>query len=206
MRNAFFVIPQHTEAGEVATSASASPQHDGNDVRSTGLSVVYEPDSEPTLDIIFVHGLQGHPFKTWALESLHQNEAVDDRQTSRNWRGRLDKFGFKRSGESTTTRKDASYVFWPRDLLPVECPGARILVFGYDTIVAKHQFAGAVNKNSIFAHSKDLVNELSRARPVERPILFVTHSLGGIIIKEVCSTRWAVLCYGESSILMVMFS
>jgi hypothetical protein len=75
-------------------------------------------------------------------------------------------------------------VFWPADLLPARCPRARILVFGYETTIAKHPFAGAVNKNSLFAHSKTLVNDLSRARPVTRPLLFVVHSLGGIVIKE----------------------
>ncbi|KAK8063178.1 hypothetical protein PG996_007830 [Apiospora saccharicola] len=30
------------------------------------MSVVFEPSSAPTVDIILVHGLQGHPFRTWA--------------------------------------------------------------------------------------------------------------------------------------------
>lgn len=34
----------------------------------TGLSVVYQPIDEPVIDIILIHGLQGHPFKTWAGE------------------------------------------------------------------------------------------------------------------------------------------
>ncbi|KAI0440025.1 hypothetical protein F4803DRAFT_529048 [Xylaria telfairii] len=43
----------------------------------------------------------------------------------------------------SATLQEAPYVFWPGDLLPLEFPRARILVFGYDTVVAKHQFAGA---------------------------------------------------------------
>ncbi|KAK8859085.1 nb-arc ankyrin domain-containing protein [Apiospora arundinis] len=35
-------------------------------VTETGMSVVYEPSGVPTVDIVFVHGLQGHPFQTWA--------------------------------------------------------------------------------------------------------------------------------------------
>lgn len=77
-----------------------------------------------------------------------------------------------------------STIFWPADLLPKECPSARILVYGYDTRVTKYM-AGATSKNTIYAHGKDFVFALSRARPLERPLILVPHSLGGIIVKEV---------------------
>lgn len=77
--------------------------------------------------------------------------------------------------------------FWPADFLPMHCPSSRIMVFGYETTVAKPQFSSPTNQNSIFAHSKALVNDLSRERPLERPLIFVAHSLGGIVIKEVCA-------------------
>lgn len=127
-----------------------------------------------------IHGLQGHPFKTWAAEVGRQNGQAESKR-----RGLLARVREFKGMRGRVTQEDQSYVFWPADLLPTELPRARVLVFGYDTVVAKHQFAGAVNKNSIFAHSKDLVNELSRTRPLGRPVMFVTHSLGGIVIKEV---------------------
>jgi hypothetical protein len=74
--------------------------------------------------------------------------------------------------------------FWPKDLLPKECPGARVLTWGYDTHVTRH-FNGATNKNGVFSHSKDLLWALRRARVAGRPIIFVVHSLGGIVVKEV---------------------
>jgi protein SERAC1 len=75
-------------------------------------------------------------------------------------------------------------VFWPGDLLPKECPDARILTWGYDTIVTKH-LTGAVNKSNVFAQGKNLLYALGRERPLDRPLIFVAHSLGGIIVKEV---------------------
>ncbi|KAI0418466.1 hypothetical protein F5X98DRAFT_338140 [Xylaria grammica] len=194
------ITHQTTKAGEAGASGPASPRDSRTSVTATGLSVVYEPNGlEPILDVIFVHGLQGHPFKTWAAEVGRQNGHGDKLSSGdkanaqaeskrRNLLVRVRKFKRMRA---RATQEDHSYVFWPADLLPMELPRARILVFGYDTVVAKHQFAGAVNKNSIFAHSKDLVNELSRTRPLGRPVMFVTHSLGGIVIKEslaICST------------------
>jgi hypothetical protein len=75
-------------------------------------------------------------------------------------------------------------VFWPVDLLPNECPNARILVFGYDSKVTKYA-AGAVNGNSILSHSKDLLFTMCRERPLDRPLICIALSLGGITIKEV---------------------
>jgi hypothetical protein len=76
------------------------------------------------------------------------------------------------------------FVYWPRDLLPTDCPKARILTWGYDTNVIKG-IAAPTNKSNIFAHAKDLLYALDRGRPQGRPLIFVAHSLGGIIVKEV---------------------
>lgn len=35
------------------------------DIQQYGLSEVYQA-SDPQVDIVFVHGLNGHPYKTWA--------------------------------------------------------------------------------------------------------------------------------------------
>lgn len=78
----------------------------------------------------------------------------------------------------------AKLVYWPRDLLPDDCPEARIITWGYDTVVT-HGYSRATSKNNIFAHAKDLLFSLNRERSQDTPIIFVAHSLGGIIVKEV---------------------
>lgn len=130
------------------------------------------------LSILFVHGLQGHPEKTWLHESdeptLHPRF-----------------LGFKtlfRSRKESTSQRNTVHrkkrrVFWPRDLLPALCPTCRIMTFGYDTMVTKAY--AAADKGNIFSHAKDLLYELDRARVQGRYTIFVAHSLGGIIVKEV---------------------
>lgn len=81
-------------------------------------------------------------------------------------------------------------VFWPGDLLPRDCSGARILTWGYDSRITRFHTA-PTNKNDIFSHAQDLLCALSAERPLNRPIIFVAHSLGGIIVKDV-STRASI--------------
>ena len=71
-------------------------------------------------------------------------------------------------------------LYWPRDALPHDCSEA---LYGYDSHVTKG-YAGC-NKSNIFAHAKDLLWALQRSKPPRRPAIFVAHSLGGLIVKEV---------------------
>lgn len=80
-------------------------------------------------------------------------------------------------------------VYWPGDLLPGHVPSARILTYGYDTHI-KHWISGPKIRNTVYdiAHDFQMSLEAYRresdgADPL-RPIMFVAHSLGGIVVKE----------------------
>jgi protein SERAC1 len=49
-------------------------------------------------------------------------------------------------------------VFWPKDLLPVDIPEARILTFGYDANIV--HFWGMPSQNRIDNHADELVASL----------------------------------------------
>ncbi|KAJ5153991.1 uncharacterized protein N7500_009430 [Penicillium coprophilum] len=77
-----------------------------------------------------------------------------------------------------------SGVFWPGDLLKEDLPQARIMTFGYNTNV--QQGYHAVNQGNIFSHARNLLYELEakRRKAPDRRLIFVAHSLGGILVKE----------------------
>jgi hypothetical protein len=75
--------------------------------------------------------------------------------------------------------------FWPRDLLSADLPQARIITWGYDAKTAK--LFDVVSVANLTSHAVKLCTELAHLRHEvkERPIFFVTHSMGGIVIKKV---------------------
>ncbi len=78
-------------------------------------------------------------------------------------------------------------VYWPADLACQTVPNSRILTYGYDTKI-RHWVAGPVSKNTVYDHAWDLLCCLEaqrrNANERQRPILFIAHSLGGIVVKE----------------------
>ncbi|KAH7375683.1 hypothetical protein B0T11DRAFT_345696 [Plectosphaerella cucumerina] len=86
-----------------------------------------------------------------------------------------------------TASTHGSDVFWPADLLRHTVPTARILTYGYDTRV-KHFFQAPVSKNTVHDHAANLLSGLEARRrtaiEISRPLLFIVHSLGGIVVKE----------------------
>jgi len=152
----------------------------------------------PSRSIVFVHGLQGHPYLTWAAtKALGTSESRlvpagkgkhgdNPSRRRRPWW----EFAWRRSwkekqGPFKTSQPPTKQVFWPSDLLPAMCPRARILMYGYDTKIAKYTMTTGTNQNTIYAHAKDLLFALSRESErvgldLCRPLIFVAHSLGGL--------------------------
>ncbi|KAL8712658.1 MAG: hypothetical protein Q9220_003190 [cf. Caloplaca sp. 1 TL-2023] len=138
-----------------------------------GLNVIHDPDDgNHSVDIIFVHGLGGTSQKTWS-----RNRDVD--------------------------------FFWPREWLPWE-PGferARILSFGYNAHFASSGRDNILNiadfaKNLLFGMKFGLDEKsqelevgkvmlklllyrfTSTADQVQAPVIFVVHSMGGLVFKK----------------------
>ncbi|WEW55150.1 hypothetical protein PRK78_000578 [Emydomyces testavorans] len=130
----------------------ASTHRERPRVREFGLSEVYTSQN-PSVDVVFVHGLNGSAYETW------------------------------------TTKKPE--VFWPADLLPrtLRNQQLRILTYGYNANVSA--FMDGASKDKIHNHAEHLAAHLFANRnlngAVERPIIFICHSLGGLVVKKCLS-------------------
>ncbi|KAK8073987.1 hypothetical protein PG994_004886 [Apiospora phragmitis] len=144
-------------------------------VQDTGFTVLHEPAGvDPIVD---------QPRHTSPNAESHRRKR--DRWSLKG--AIADTIRGKRSVSSPETltgvQTGSKAVYWPRDLLPVDCPTARIQVWGYDSVVTKGYTAA--NKSNLFSHAKSLLYALERQRRAGRPIVFVAHSLGGLLVKEV---------------------
>jgi hypothetical protein len=145
---------------------------------------------------VFVHGLKGHPRKTWGARKVVTKEREREKE-KKNQEGSKSKgkflpavFGKSKhprppvpEGESSTATDDEanenSVTFWPADLLPSVIPSTRIWTYGYDADVISGLFSGQ-HKNSVLQHGNDLMAKLER----ELRSTTVTTSITGPVWQE----------------------
>ncbi|KAM7208426.1 sesB-related regulatory, partial [Rhypophila decipiens] len=97
--------------------------------------------------------------------------------------------GLTGNRDNTWTARDSTEP-WPRTLLPSVLTTARVLTFGYDAYVA--DWRGVVSQNRIANHAWNLLSSLASYREHDdtnkRPIIFVCHSLGGLVCEDALVT------------------
>lgn len=156
--------------------SATSSGRPGSRVREDDLTVLYTPPSGAILaDIIFVHGLQGHARRTWEFNGDSGGKP---------WF--LDLLSRKRKGEEMDDNSPS--LFWPEALLPDDYQNLRVLTYGYDSHVS-HYFKGPASKLNLSQLAEGLLNRVAGEREcsncADRPIIFVAHSLGGLLVKEI---------------------
>ncbi|XP_022845151.1 uncharacterized protein LOC111368152 isoform X1 [Olea europaea var. sylvestris] len=115
----------------------------------------------PPLDVVFVHGLRGGPFKTWRLS--------EDKSSTKS--GLVEKIDEEAGKQGT---------FWPGEWLSADFPHARLFSLKYKTNLT--QWSGA--SLPLQEVSSMLLEKLVAAGIGDRPVVFVTHSMGGLVVKQ----------------------
>ncbi|KAF7506253.1 hypothetical protein GJ744_012061 [Endocarpon pusillum] len=150
------------------------------------------------LNVVFVHGLRGHPRGTWETTAgagaSGSNGGSNSTKKSKGLRSLFKRRGDRSLPADTEQAQDrcsspapsspsASTVFWPEEYLAQDIPQALMWTYGYNADVIGGLFQ-ANNKNSISQHGRDLSVRLEREIDNKKPLAFVVHSLSGIILKD----------------------
>ncbi|PPJ59921.1 hypothetical protein CBER1_11379 [Cercospora berteroae] len=134
------------------------------EVKDLKLKQVYPSSGD---SIILIHGKVAHPYKTWTKQK--PEKAVQ-------------------SGSSSALKKE--YLDWTthEDWLPAAIPGSRIFRFGY-----RGDWYG---KDAIKTRTSDISTSLlhqiavARRTCAGRPLLFVAHSYGGLVLAKALADAW----------------
>ncbi|KAL7780982.1 ankyrin repeat protein [Trichoderma afarasin] len=87
---------------------------------------------------------------------------------------------------------------WLRDALPIDVPGARILIYGYDTrLIRSRSFQNLTDLGKALQIDMKGIRGFTQTRP----IIFIGHSLGGLVIKEAIVKLKEALDEKDDSIL-----
>ncbi|KAI9773876.1 MAG: hypothetical protein M1840_006102 [Geoglossum simile] len=126
-----------------------------------------------------VSGAAGEPYGLFVF----QDQAVEGDVEKRNAVDLIAIHGlnghFEKSWQATTP--EGHQVNWLREFLPEQMPYARIMSYGYNSTVLFSK-----TEADIGTFAEQLLEDIMslRARDSTRPIIFICHSLGGIVFKK----------------------
>ncbi|KAK5087257.1 hypothetical protein LTR70_007374 [Exophiala xenobiotica] len=154
-------------------------------IRDAGFTLLHDGGVRPEFDIVLIHGIQGHPIDTWTFNSAVEVQPTKPKKI----------LGFERSKSSTPSRAQSDSRsatprvvppgMWPASSLNNDFPSARIMTYGYDSRVSNF-FRGGTNQNDMITIANGFLNDLAAERAVARgrPLMIISHSMGGLITKE----------------------
>ncbi|ETW09562.1 hypothetical protein H310_00113 [Aphanomyces invadans] len=117
--------------------------------------------STPPIDVVLVHGLRGHPFGTWRTSMSVSGNDVDILEHGK---------------------------MWPEAfLMPDLNPDSRVVTMGYDAGMSK--WSSPWRALTLDERAAVMLDALQTARigANGRPVVFITHSMGGLLVKEMLS-------------------
>lgn len=81
---------------------------------------------------------------------------------------------------------------WPKDWLPKDCPMIRVVGVDFDAQMSEwfRKCPVPPEKRSLSSRSNDMLDRLLKAHIGKRPIIWVTHSMGGLLVKKLLVTAY----------------
>lgn len=152
------IYPLHPLYSELAKQSEPSAHH----------------NHKHQLDIIFIHGLKGSIFKTWTQDQLALKSNSE----------------FVNKINAYIDKKFRLYSYcWPAEWLPDDLGKNDVRIFGvnYESLFSlwgQDLIEEIKLKSSIKQRAVDLFQELNQVKIGDKPCVWVCHSMGGLIIKQ----------------------
>ncbi|XP_004674216.1 PREDICTED: protein SERAC1 [Condylura cristata] len=156
--------PQIMEASHAARTLANLDRETVREKYPDGVYVLHPQHrtSQPIkADVLFIHGLMGAAFKTWRQQD--------------NERTLLEKIPEDEARYTTC---------WPKTWLARDCPALRIISVEYDTSLSDWRARCPMERKSIAYRSNELLGKLRAAGVGDRPVVWVSHSMGGLLVKK----------------------
>ncbi|XP_037101156.1 protein SERAC1 isoform X1 [Syngnathus acus] len=111
-------------------------------------------------DVLFIHGILGAAFKTWRQRDRSDLHDEND--------------------------KDDYTECWPKTWLAADCPNLRVLSVEYDSHLSDWmaKCPAENQRKSLAFRSRELLKKLKMAGVGDRPVVWVAHSMGGLLVKK----------------------
>lgn len=140
---------------------------------------------EPLADVVLVHGLLGSVFKTWRQ---HDSRACEGNDTVEPplvaVRGGEHRVAADRVRAGTEHPRYTTS--WPKSWLSEDLPRMRILALDYDTYLSQWGLHCPLepDRRTLESRAAEMLSKLHQAGVGDRPIIWISHSMGGLLVKQ----------------------
>lgn len=137
---------------------------------------------EYDVDIVFVHGLMGSVFKTW--RQCNSSSAMPNCEPKIKNNDTMDS-GFDDVSRTVDLNGSEEYTrCWPQTWLPKDVRNCRVLAVNYHTYLSNWNLECPVKRETLEDKAKSIERDLIAAGLGSKPIVFIGHSMGGLLIKK----------------------
>ncbi|XP_077443061.1 protein SERAC1 [Stigmatopora argus] len=160
--------PYVMDASHAARALANLDRETVNEKYQDGVYILHpqtrDSSSQPIkADILFIHGILGAAFKTWRQRDRNPLEDEND-------------------GDS----EDDYTECWPKTWLAADCPNLRVLSVEYESHLSDWlaKCPAENQRKSLAYRSQELLRKLKMAGVGNRPVVWVAHSMGGLLVKK----------------------